>query len=108
MRYNFQMQSVRLNWLAGVLLIPPLFIWIAIVLRSTNTLMGQQLATWLQANLSDIAVLIVWIGAPSAAMVFGLGGYIKGENKWASAGVVALSSLMLLMIFFAAFMQPTQ
>ena len=102
------MQSLRLNWLAGFLLGPPLFIWIAIVLRGANTLVGQQLAGWMQTNLSDISVLLIWIGAPSAAMVFGLGGYIKGENKWASAGVVALSSLMLLMIFFGVFMQPGQ
>jgi len=99
---------MRFNWLAGFLLMPPLFIWTAIVLRSADTLLGQQMASWLQANMSDIAVLVVWIGAPSAAMVFGLGGYVKGENKWASAGVVGLSSLMLLMIFFGIFMQPIQ
>lgn len=105
MKKQFSKQANILALFSYALNIPPILIWLAVILRQNQNPLGSDLAVWLRSSFSEFGVLIFWLVFPSIALIFGLGGYTFGGNKFLAIGVVILSSILLLMIIVGATLQ---
>lgn len=75
--------------------IPPLFIWVMVILRNNNVPASEAMAAWLSSNFSMTGVLVMWLMMPSSALIFGLGSYAIEGKKVSNIGVVILSTILL-------------
>ncbi|MBW8011647.1 MAG: hypothetical protein FVQ83_10475 [Chloroflexi bacterium] len=105
MNAQFSRQANILALFSYALNIPPTIIWLIVILKLNRHPLGSDLAIWLRNSFSEISVLILWLVFPSMALILGLGGYSLGGNKFLTIGVVALSSILLLMIIVGATLQ---
>ncbi|MDH5507354.1 MAG: hypothetical protein OEZ02_09045 [Anaerolineae bacterium] len=84
------------------LTVPALVIWAAVGLSRAGNPLGDALGAWLRGSFSEMAVLVMWVGFPAAALVFGVTGFALGKHNKLNAALVGLSIVLLIGLTFAA------
>ena len=85
--------------LVGILFnIPAILIWLTVWLRSTGSLLGESIAAWVRTQISGLVLIFLWIGLPSMALVLGLNGFVRKQNRPVNVVVSVVSIALILLI----------
>ncbi|MBN2499758.1 MAG: hypothetical protein JXB38_03260 [Anaerolineales bacterium] len=85
--------------LVGILFnIPAILIWLTIWLRSTGSPLGESIAAWVRTNISGLVLIFLWIGLPSMALVLGMNGFVRKQNRPINVVVSVLSLILIVLI----------
>jgi hypothetical protein len=89
-----------LNITGYALNLPAIVIWLTVLLRLAGHPLGDALAEQLGNLFPEIFLVVMWVAFPSMALVLGIGSFLLEKKKRASVGVLALSTLLLVLIVF--------
>jgi len=81
--------------LVGILFnLPAILIWLTVWLRSTGSPLGESIAAWMRTQISGL----IWIGLPSMALVLGMNGFLREQNRPINVAVSVVSLILIVLI----------
>jgi hypothetical protein len=93
--------------LLGVLFnLPAVLIWLTAWLRSTGLPLGESMAAWLRTQISALVLIFLWIGLPSMALVLGVNGVVRKQNRRLNIVVSVVSIVLILLIVVGVSILP--
>ena len=78
--------------------IPAILIWLTVWLRSTGSPLGESIAAWVRTQISGLVLIFLWIALPSMALVLGLNGFVRKQNRPINILVSVVSIALILLI----------
>ena len=79
---------------------PAILIWLTVWLRSVGMPLGETVAAWVRTHVHGLVLVFLWIGLPSMALVLGLNGIVRKQNRPLNI-VVSVVSIMLILLIVA-------
>ena len=86
--------------------IPAILIWLMVWLRSTGVPLGESIAAWVRTQIPSLVVIFLWIGLPSMALVLGLNGIVRKQNRPLNIAVSVVSIVLILLIVVGVSVLP--
>ncbi len=85
--------------LVGMLFnLPAILIWLTVWLRSTGSPLGESIAAWVRTQISGLILIFLWIGLPSMALVLGMNGFLRNQNRPINVAVSVVSLVLIVLI----------
>jgi hypothetical protein len=85
--------------LVGILFnLPAILIWLTVWLRSTGSPLGESIAAWVRTQISGLILIFLWIGLPSMALVLGMNGFLREQNRPINVAVSVVSLVLIVLI----------